>query len=712
MPAQMQASRVTDHTDSQNTADTTGAAESLQGKFDEFAKRAARDGSVRIIVGLDVDFQSEGKLSASARHRQRNRIKRAQNNLLADLSGLELKGLKLYQFIPFVALQADSPILNRLTRSGVIVSIEEDRFYDPALSESAPIVGATGGIANGFSGSGQTIAVLDSGISKGHSFFSVKDEDRRGPTNKIVSEACYSTNMGEDKEPGNSRSLCPDRAEEWELPGAGTNCDISDIAECFHGTHVAGIAAGNDVTYGRFGIAKDASLISVKIFSKFDNPADCSNTVTPCIRALSSDIMKGLERVYVLRTMFDIAAANLSLSTGESSSYCDGQVPGIKAAIDNLRSADIATIVSAGNKPFTSAIGFPACISTVISVGSTGDGSFGSTLNEVSGFSNSADILNLLAPGAVITSAVPAVPMAPDNHGVDQASGTSQAAPHVAGAWAILREQNPSASVSEILTALATTGRVVTDTRFGAGNRKTSRIRIDSASEQLAGTNCVRTPILGPDIVINAPLNPEDCSAEPGVNRDLYAFAGTAGNPLAISMSSTELDAYLYLLDPNGRIIAFDDNSGGGTDARIPALGSLTLPSTGSYTVIATRSDGSLAPGRLQNGNYRLAMLNPTAATVSVGGRVSSAQGTAVANAHVFLTGPSGEVGSVLTNPFGYFRFENVIAGEVYVLEIRHKRFLFLPHVIAVNGEITDLNFTADLDQRVTGSIYQGVTGR
>lgn len=655
-----------------------------QNDFVKLREKAWRNGSVRIIVGLSVNSRPEGEINSKAElTRQRAAIKKTQDNLLDQPGIYGARGVKRFEFIPFLALEADAALLEKLNASPFVTSIREDRFLSPSIAESVPLVGAPGGVANGFSGSGQTVAILDTGVDKNHSYFA---------GGKVVSEACYSTNMGTNPDFDSTVSLCPGGVSESTAPDSGLHCDTSQIGVCWHGTHVAGIAAGREASLGHFGVSRDASIIAIQVFSRYNNPGNCGG-FPPCLGSYNSDIIKALERVYALRTTFNIAAVNMSFGDGNFTSYCDNEDVAMKAAIDNLRSVNIASVIASGNNGTTSALNFPACISSAISVGSTNDGSNFSTLNAISNFSSSADFLNLYAPGLSIISASP-------NNQLRSSAGTSMAAPHVAGAWADLKQQNPNATVSQILTALATTGRVITDSRTGANNRKTPRIRVDSASQQLAGTNCVRTPITTNQF-INAALDAGDCASETGVNRDLYAFSGTAGTRVAILMTSPDFDTYLYLLDPNGRIIAYDDNSGGGTNARIPASGDLTLPLTGSYTILATKIGASLSfmPEVFspQNGNYQITMLAPTAAGVTLGGRVSTANGgLGISNATIFITDPTGEKHSTLTNSFGYFSFENVRAGETYVFEIKHKRYSFVPQAIFINEDLIDLNFTAE----------------
>ncbi|HEV2851267.1 MAG TPA: S8 family serine peptidase [Thermoanaerobaculia bacterium] len=403
--------------------------------------KAARQGSVRVLVRLSTAFTPEGRLDTARASGQRQAISQAQDSAVARLAGTSARVNARYQRIPFLALEVDAGALDRLATLPGVVGIEEDVFHRPSLASSTAVIGAGVAWAGGLTGTGQTIAVLDTGVDKTHPFFS------SGGHSKVVSEACYSSVF-----PNSSiASLCPGGVLESTSPGSGLNCTAAAADDgCSHGTHVAGIAAGNDGVGPNFGVARDAGLISIQVFSI---------QYGYYLGAFTSDIIKGLERVYALADQFDIAAVNLSLGGGlyASRSSCDNENPALKAAIDNLRSIDIATVAASGNDYYFDAVAAPACISSAVGVGATNDA------DHVAFFSNSAPFLDLVAPGVSVTSSVP-------GGGTATYNGTSMAAPHVAGAWAVLKQASPSATVPDILALLRNTAVSVQD--FGNDLRR------------------------------------------------------------------------------------------------------------------------------------------------------------------------------------------------------------------------------------------------
>ena len=161
-----------------------------------------------------------------------------------------------------------------------------------------------------------------------------------------------------------------------------------------------------------------------------------------------SDQLLALQYVYNQRLAYQIAAVNISVH-GElhaDQASCDTANPSVKDMFDLLRSVGIAPVVPAGNEGNPSALAYPACISSAVSVGGTyGD-------DRIADFPDSAGYLSLLAPGAGVCSTT----FQAWGGWSCEYAGTSLAAPHVSGAWAVLKEALPEASVEEILAALQT----------------------------------------------------------------------------------------------------------------------------------------------------------------------------------------------------------------------------------------------------------------
>jgi CSLREA domain-containing protein len=86
----------------------------------------------------------------------------------------------------------------------------------------------------------------------------------------------------------------------------------------------------------------------------------------------------------------------------------------------------------------------------------------------------------------------------------------------------------------------------------------------------------------------------------------------------------------------------------------------------------------------------------PTAASVSISGRVLAGTGRGLANALVYLTDSAGNSQTRRTNSFGYYRFEDVAAGQSVIISVASKRYQFAPQAITVTEEINELNFVGE----------------
>lgn len=182
-----------------------------------------------------------------------------------------------------------------------------------------------------------------------------------------------------------------------------------------HGTHVAGTVAGS-----QYGVAKDAFVHAVRVL-------DCNGSGS------NSGVIGGVE--WVAKNAELPAVANMSLGGGASAA--------LDQAVASAIRAGVVFVVAAGNSNADACQSSPARAPAAITVGSTDRN------DRRSSFSNFGRCLDIFAPGSDITSA-----WVGGDTRTRTISGTSMAAPHVAGAVALLLESNNNASTQRIETLL------------------------------------------------------------------------------------------------------------------------------------------------------------------------------------------------------------------------------------------------------------------
>lgn len=91
-------------------------------------------------------------------------------------------------------------------------------------------------------------------------------------------------------------------------------------------------------------------------------------------------------------------------------------------------------------------------------------------------------------------------------------------------------------------------------------------------------------------------------------------------------------------------------------------------------------------------GGLEINALAPTASSASVSGRVLSNSGRGLGNVFVSIVGSDGKTRFARTNPFGYYRFNDVEVGDSYILQARSKRYRFAAQILNVNDNLSNVN--------------------
>ncbi len=306
-------------------------------------------------------------------------------------------------------------------------------------------IGAAG-LWSRYQGQGIGVAVVDSGVNPQQDLYTTAGTDR------LVASVTFSTGYNPSTDDGYG-----------------------------HGNHVAGIIAGNgSSSSGAYiGVAPSANVVDVKVSD--DNG-----------QASISSVVNGLQWVFNNRSQYNIRVVNLSLNSTVADSY---QVDPLDAAVETLWKAGLVVVVSAGNSGSTAAgvLFAPANDPFAITVGAVDDhgtvspgddtlasfSSYGTLpVSTTAGLTTEIKKPDLVAPGVNLVSLMAnqnstLATAHPDhvlNHFYFRMSGTSMAAPVVAGAAILLLQADPSLTPNQVKYRLMSTAKAVATTSgVGAG---------------------------------------------------------------------------------------------------------------------------------------------------------------------------------------------------------------------------------------------------
>ncbi len=441
----------------------------------------------RIIVNLRQPARLSTSLnlqSGTVRKQLSTDVSSAINRVVAGVSAREITITNRFKYVYGFSAQVTLKGLQALVSSGDVVSIEKDFIVYPNLAQGIPLMNATTARSS-YSGSGLSVAICDTGIDYTHS--------RLGgggfPNSKVIG----GYDCGEDKSD--------------PMDGNG------------HGTACAGIVAGDLGTVGDYigGVAYGAKLYALKI----------SNTPTGG-SAYTSDMIEAWE--WCITHQNDdpgnpIMIVSTSFGGGRYYSACDSASTAMTTAAANAVSVGMTLFVSSGNDGYCNSMGWPACISHVVSVGAVYDARFTtssigwcvnsgscadknstwgcSTLwyssqqvqaDRVIVYSNTASFLGLLAPSNWATTTKLGGGYYNTAYGF---GGTSAACPYAAGAAACLQSANKTLngsflSASDVESKLIDSGDSITDDKVAITK---PRVNVGAAVALLA--SCPDCPASG-----------------------------------------------------------------------------------------------------------------------------------------------------------------------------------------------------------------------
>lgn len=374
------------------------------GDIEIISQAIEKDGSADVIVWLrDNQYTSPDYTEDFVK--KRSEIAKVENEVLSVFLPEEFKLRFRYIVNNGFSGTVTKEGFEKLLMSPLVEEIYLNGVFHKVLAESRPLINASVVDNMGVTGSGIGVCVLDTGVDYTHPALG----GCFGPGCKVI--------MGYDFCNGASCS--------------GFN-DSDPMDEDGHGTHVSGIIASSDSTYK--GISPNVKIAALKVMNASgDGTWDA--------------LTAGLDFCTLYAQTFNIKIMTMSLGGGGPYGKTASPCPNYsnKAILTAFKNG-IFVDVASGNSGFNNGVSYPACAPGATSVGATDD-----VADTIVSFTNLGIDLDLLAPGSVIDSTAL-------GGGFVAKSGTSMAAPHVAGVAALMYELNPALAPKTIEAIMQVTG--------------------------------------------------------------------------------------------------------------------------------------------------------------------------------------------------------------------------------------------------------------
>jgi hypothetical protein len=269
--------------------------------------------------------------------------------------------------------------------------------------------------------------------------------------------------------------------------------------------------------------------------------------------------------------------------------------------------------------------------------------------------------------------------------------------PQTGSASAVVNVSNMAGSVTAVAVSPFTANKVF----FGTSSGKV--VRVDSANTFVSGTAGVdlSTGLPG-GTVSNISFGTTEsnlimCQSNYGINN---VFVSTDGGTTwtASDGNLPDMPVRWTMFKPGDNTKAFIATETGVWETTLLAGGATVWTANPTFPTVRTDMikyrvvDGLIAAATHGRGLWSTAV--PTAANVSISGRVLTTDGRGLRNAVITITDQSGNARNVMTGPMGTYRFDDLATGATYVISVRSRRFSYEPRVIALTDELTGYDIT------------------